>query len=155
MAIAVRNFSHLCISVSDVDRSLLFYRDALGLEVVFDKRLDGPGMEAATGESGARGRMVGLCVPGPGNITLELLGFGHRDPAAARQRAPFGVTNLSLNVDDLDAAYAQTLAVGLKPVQEPFEVGGVRMFFLTDPDGTAVELVEFPGDATTATEFNR
>ena len=63
MGLCVRSFSHVCISVSDIERSLVFYRDGLGLDVIFDHQLDGPGMEAATGEAGARGRMVGLKVP--------------------------------------------------------------------------------------------
>ncbi len=154
MSLAIRNFSHVCISVSDIERSLAFYRDGLGLDLVFDKRLEGPGMEAATGEAGARGRMVGLRVPGPGNVTIELLGFGHRTEGPKPKHGAFGYTNISLNVDDLDAAHAQLVAAGLEPLQAPFEVGGVRMFFVADPDGTSIEIIEFPGNATTPAEFN-
>ncbi len=159
MGLSVRTFSHICISVSDVERSLAFYRDGLGLDVVFDRKLSGPGMESATGEPGARGRMVGLKVPGPGGVTIELLGFAHRSAGSEGARAApgstrVGYTNASLGVDDLDAAHAELVAAGIQPLQEPFEVGGVRMFFVADPDGTAIEIVEFPGSATTAAEFN-
>jgi catechol 2,3-dioxygenase-like lactoylglutathione lyase family enzyme len=33
------------------------------------------------------------------------------------------------------------------PLQRPVGVGGVRMFFVADPDGTPIELIEFPGGA--------
>ena len=154
MSLRVRTFSHVCISVSDVERSLGFYRDGLGLEVIFDHQLDGPGMESATGEPGAQGRMVGLKVPGPGGVTIELLGFAHRGEVPKGPRPALGYTNASLAVDDLDAAHAELVAAGIQPLQEPFEVGGVRMFFVADPDGTAIELIEFPGNATTSAEFN-
>lgn len=153
-AVRVRNFSHVCISVRDIERSLAFYRDLLGLEVIFDVKLDGPGMESVTGEAGARGRMVGCKVPGSG-VTLELLCFGHRDGAEeGGRRRSTGYTNVSLAVEDLDAAYAGLVARGVKPAQAPVSVGGVRMFFVTDPDGTPIELIDFPGGATTSAEHN-
>lgn len=153
-ALRVRNFSHVCVSVSDLERSLSFYRDVLGLEPIFDVTLSGEGMASATGEHGAHGRMVGCKVPGSG-VTVELLQFGHDRPgAAAGGRSTRGYTNISLCVDDLDAAYDALAARGVTPLQRPFEVGGVRMFFVADPDGTPIELIAFPGEATTSAGHN-
>jgi glyoxylase I family protein len=150
-ALAIRGFSHVCVSVSDLERSLAFYRDGLGLRVIFDVELAGSGMESATGEAGARGRMVGCLVPG--GVTIELLWFAHR---VGRERAPrraTGFTNVALAVSDLDAAYAELEARGLRPGR-PVEVGGVRMLFVADPDGSAIELIEFPGGALSSAEHN-
>ena len=58
-------FSHICVAVSDAERSLEFYRSLLGLDVFFDVALDGDSMEAVTGESGAKGRMIGGLRPKP------------------------------------------------------------------------------------------
>ena len=44
---------------------------------------------------------------------------------------------------DLSAAWAALDARGARP-KPPVEVGGVRMFFLADPDGTPIELIDFP-----------
>jgi glyoxylase I family protein len=151
--LALRAFSHVCISVSDVERSLAFYRDVLGLEVIFDVQLAGAGMESATGEAGARGRMVGCKVPGNG-VTIELLGFAHRAEAKPARPGALGYTNVSLSVDDLDAAHATLAARGLASLQAPIDVGGVRMFFVADPDGTPIEIIEFPRGARTSAEFN-
>jgi glyoxylase I family protein len=38
--IELLGFSHICIAVSDAEVSLRFYRDLLGLEVVFDLELE-------------------------------------------------------------------------------------------------------------------
>ena len=46
--ISVRNFSHVSIYVTDLEQSLPFYRNALGLEVLFETDLDGPGLDAVT-----------------------------------------------------------------------------------------------------------
>jgi glyoxylase I family protein len=151
-ALEIRGFSHVCVSVSDLERSLAFYRDGLGLRVIFDVELAGPGMQAVTGEAGARGRMVGCLVPG--GVTLELLWFAHRAGAAPQPRPATGYTNDSLSVSDLDAAYAALEARGVRPLQRPVAVGGVRMFFVADPDGTAIEIIEFPGGARSSAEHN-
>jgi len=152
--LGLRDFSHVTVRVSDIERSLAFYRDGLGLRVLFDLALEGEGLEAVTGVKGARGRMAGLLVPGAGKASIELLWFerprSERPPAGRFT----GYGNVSLAVDDLDAAYAACAARGLRPLQAPVAVGGVRMFFVADPDGTPIEIVEFPGGRTTSAAFN-
>ena len=153
-ALAFRDFSHITVRVSDIERSLTFYRDGLGLRVIFDVALDGPGLEAVTGSKGSKGRMVGLLVPGAGRVSVELLGFEHPKSERPPPGRFTGYSNISLSVADLDAAHDACVARGLRPLQKPIEVGGVRMFFLADPDGTSIELIEFPHGATTSAAFN-
>jgi glyoxylase I family protein len=150
----LRDFSHITVRVSDMDRALAFYRDGLGLRAIFDVKLEGPGLEAVTGAKGANGRMVGLLAPGRGKVCIELLGFAQPNSERPPQGRFTGYANISLSVDDLDAAHAACVARGLRPLHAPVEVGGVRMFFLADPDGTAIELIEFPRGATTSAAFN-
>ena len=139
--IDVLGFSHICIAVSDMEASLRFYRDLLGLEVFFDLQLEGPSMEAVTGEAGAHGRMIGGML---GGTVVELLEFAHRGLEPQQQDAKLGYTNISLSVRDVDAAHAAIIAAGVQPEQQPVDIGGVRMFFVRDPDGTPVEFVSFP-----------
>lgn len=47
--ISVDNFSHVCIGVPDMDTSVSFYTDVLGMDVVFDVNLDGAGLDSVTG----------------------------------------------------------------------------------------------------------
>jgi glyoxylase I family protein len=149
-----RDFSHITVRVSDMERALAFYRDGLGLNAIFDVKLDGPGLEAVTGTKGASGRMVGLVVPGRGQVCIELLGFEQPKSEPLPRGRFTGYANISLSVDDLAAAHAACVARGLRPLQAPVEVGGVKMFFLADPDGTPIELIEFPRGATTSAAFN-
>jgi glyoxylase I family protein len=145
--IGIIGFSHVCVAVSDMQASLRFYRDLLGLDVFFDVELDGSPMEVVTGEAGARGRMVGGML---GGTVVELLEFAHRSFAQPSETM-LGYTNISLSVRDVDAALAAISAAGLQPEQQPVEIGGVRMFFVRDPDGTPIEFVSYPnGEQTSA-----
>jgi len=104
-------------------------------------------MEVVTGEAGARGRMIGGVLSG---TVVELLEFKHRS-FAQRSENTLGYTNISLSVSDIDTALAAIEAAGLQPDQEPVEIGGVRMFFIRDPDGTPIEFVSYPnGERTSA-----
>ena len=148
----ILGFSHVCVAVSDAARSLAFYRDLLGFDVFFDVALDGPSMDAVTGEPGAKGRMIGGLL---GGVVVELLEFGHRQLAPPGGPARLGYTNISLSVADLDAAYDRVERSGLAHAQRPVEIGGVRMFFVTDPDGTPIEFVEFPNGERTSEQMWR
>lgn len=147
--IGIIGFSHVCIAVSDAEASLRFYRDLLGLDVFFDVELDGPPMEVVTGEAGASGRMIGGML---GGTVVELLQFAHR-PLARRKETALGYTNISLSVSDIDATVAAFEAAGIVPEQQPVEIGGVRMFFVRDPDGTLIEFVSYPNRERTSAQM--
>lgn len=151
----IRGLSHVCIRVSDVERSLAFYRDALGLALIFDVTLEGEALAAVSGGAGARGRMVGCLVPGS-RVTIELLCFAgdESSPPVRQPRPALGYTNLALAVSDLDAAHARLAARGLRGLGPCVEVGGVRMFFVLDPDGTPLEILQFPNGALSSAEHN-
>lgn len=147
--ISVRNFSHVSVYVTDLEQSLPFYRDALGLEVLFEADLDGPGLDAVTQSTGASGRMVGLHVPG--GMSIELIQGGrHRGKVEAGRDTMI----FSLCVADLDAAHENLTRAGIEAIQPPTEIAGLRMFFVRDPDGRRIELIEFPGQATCVSEFH-
>ena len=147
----LKAFSHVCIGVSDIERSLDFYRRLLGMDVVFDVELEGPSLEAVTGSSGAKGRMIGGLI---GGTMVELLGLGE-PPRTGPPGPRIGYTNISFSVDDLDAAYARVGELGFTASGEPVDIAGVRMFFVADPDGTPIEFVEFPGGAASSVDMWR
>jgi glyoxylase I family protein len=67
--------------------------------------------------------------------------------------AKLGYTNISLSVRDVDAALAAIVAAGVQPEQQPVDIGGVRMFFVRDPDGTPIEFVSYPNGERTSAEM--
>jgi glyoxylase I family protein len=142
----VKGFSHVCIRVSTMERALDFYREMLGFDIVFDVELAGPSLEQVTGEPDAHGRMVGGLL---GGASVELLQIDSQAGPPVGNSAPaLGYTNISLSVDDLDAAHVAVAGAG--PV---VDIGGVRMFFLRDPDGTPIEIIEYPNGAMTSAQL--
>jgi catechol 2,3-dioxygenase-like lactoylglutathione lyase family enzyme len=136
-------FSHVVIAVTDMDTSVAFYRDVLGMDVVFDKTLSGQPYG---------GRAVGGLL---GGVSIELLKLAsRRGDETAGSVGTVGVQVISLSVPDLDAAY-QAVSKTVEPATKPFDVDGVRMFFVSDPDGATVEFVEFPGAARTPAQLHR
>jgi glyoxylase I family protein len=148
--VTIANFSHLCIGVSDIGRSLAFYTEVLGMDVVFDVELDGAGLDAVTGMSDGKGRMIGGLI---GGTMVELLSLG--DIPSVPEGPHLGYTNMSFRVDDLDAAHAALQRHQGVRITPPVEVAGLRMLFIYDPDATPIELIELPKGLRTTEQLWR
>lgn len=148
------SFCHLVVGVTDMDRALEFYRDVLGMEVVFETLVSGEPFDSVLhAKRRQEGRVVGGLL---GGLMIELLSLGADAPDhKPARRAITGIHNFSLSVTDLDDTHRRIVAAGYTPDQEPFEIGGVRMFFVKDPDGTAVEFIELPNGARSTYEMHR
>ena len=148
------SFCHLVVGVTEMDRALAFYRDVLGMEVVFETLISGEPFDAMLhAKRKQEGRVVGGLL---GGLMVELLSLGAK-PAAEKpaRRGITGIQNVSLSVTDLNDTHRRISEAGYPPDQEPFEIGGVRMFFVKDPDGTPVEFIELPGGVRSTYEMHR
>lgn len=138
------NFSHI---VANLDKSVEFYHDVLGLELVAPARPfdPNPTIMKLGDTPGAQSRMVQLKVPG-GAVGVEIIEYKdiQRTPAHPRFQDP-GAANLSLRVTDFDAVVARLKKSGahiLTKGGEPVTIRGGHSFFVQDPDGFVVELSE-------------
>ncbi len=148
------SFCHLVVGVTDMDRALAFYRDALGMDVVFETLISGEPFDAVLhAKHQQEGSVVGGLL---GGLMIELLSLGAK-PATDKpaRRGITGIQNVSLSVVDLDDTHRRIREAGYPPEQDPFEIGGVRMFFVKDPDGTPVEFIELPGGVRSTYEMHR
>jgi catechol 2,3-dioxygenase-like lactoylglutathione lyase family enzyme len=146
----VRALAHTGLTVSDLDRSIAFYRDALGFEVVLTQEKQGGYLGAIVGYPDAHVRMAHLELPGsPHRIEL----FEYLVPRSApRTTEPrdVGVTHVCLVVDDLAALHERLDATGLVSFfSDPVEVDtganrGGSALYLRDPDGIILELFQPP-----------
>jgi catechol 2,3-dioxygenase-like lactoylglutathione lyase family enzyme len=147
-------FCHLVVGVTDMDRALAFYRDVLGMEVIFETLISGEPFDAVLhAKRKQEGRVVGGLL---GGLMVELLSLGAK-PVADRpaRRGITGIQNVSLSVTDLNDTHRRISDAGYPPDQAPFEIGGVRMFFVKDPDGTPVEFIELPNGVRSTYEMHR
>jgi len=140
---------HTGLTVADLDRSLHFWRDAMGMEVVFQQEKAGGYLEAIVGEPGAHVRMAHLAFGGEGP-RIEL--FQYLAPSGGQHRlrpADVGFAHVCVACDDLDERLERLVAAGGTPFSEPVEVDtgvnkGGRSVYLRDPDGHVVELERLP-----------
>lgn len=155
---AVLGFHHAGVTVTDVDASLRFYRDLLGLEVVARRRISEPYVFEFTGTTAQVVDVVFLAVPGS-DAQVELLAYETSDRRAAASR-PSDPANahLCLVVDDLAEIDARLRAAGFGarsdgPVDIPVgpNAGG-RLLYAVDPDGAFVELLERPRQGAARTQ---
>lgn len=135
----ITRFDHISLHVRDMDASLRFYRDALGMDVIFEEKIAGANLDAVMKKSGTAGRMVGLRVPG-GDAMIELISGVRRvndDPGTLDSMI------FSLRVDDAEKAHAALTAAGIAPQQPVQQFGDtVKLFFVVDPDGRRIEFLE-------------
>jgi len=135
---------HTAITVADTERSLVFYRDLLGLRVSGASLNSGPTQEQLDDAPGALVRVTGLRPDenaGPGLEFLQYLTPAGGRPAPADLRpGDLAHARVVLQVDDLERI-ADQLARRLS-----FDIVGLgageRGLLVTDPDGHAVMLVE-------------
>ena len=159
--VGVGNFTHI---VQDLDRSLAFYRDALGLEVGMSQPFGAnPAIEKLGNTPGGQSRFVALKVPGTA-LGVELIEYKDIDRRAQHPRFyDPGAANMALRVRDVDALFARAMKVpgakvitaGGKPVTIETPNGTLHVVFLQDPDGFVVELAGVtapaqPGEPTGA-----
>ena len=140
---------HTSRSVGDMDRSLAFYRDLLGLDVLLDTEMSGEMLEREVALEGARLRLVEL---GTGGETmLELLQY-HAPPSRDGEElrpCDVGAHHVALAVEDIQADYERLSDAGVEFTCPPQEVdagyfAGHRTVYCYDPDHMIVELWQVP-----------
>jgi len=142
----INGFHHVGISVSDLDISIVFYKEMLGMELVGPiVHFDGPQFGLIMALENPAGRVAFMR---NGDFQLELFEFARPQPAAKDPNYPVadrGISHFCVNVTDVAATYERLLAAGVRfhcPVlQFP---DGAKATYARDPDGNVFELLEAP-----------
>ena len=137
----IGGFRHAGISVRDMDASLAFYRDILGLTVVSDRH--SPVAGDAVGMPGCGARICVLAVPAS-EVRVELLEYDGADgTTVARRPAEPGAAHASFWVTDIAELYRRLLAHGVETLSPPVvQSSGRPKLYARDPDGFWLELTE-------------
>jgi catechol 2,3-dioxygenase-like lactoylglutathione lyase family enzyme len=138
-----KKVTHIGVCVSDMERSMRFYRDVLGFQFAYELRVEGEPSDTLLRLRGVKLHAVYLERDG---FRLELLHYaspGATVPAPKHAMNDLGFTHLSIQVPDVKQAMAALDAAGAEVLPDTLiEVGGaVVAVFARDPDGLLVELV--------------
>ncbi len=141
----VREVSHLIVHVADTDATIDFWCRSLGGILESDEELSAPALDAIFGREGVRIRDTFIRVGGVRLHTIETLDVPRTRVPPTIGSIALGLGGISFRVADFDAAHARVRREGRSPT-EIYEFADltppVRMFFLVDPDGLRVEMIE-------------
>lgn len=150
MATTPAGISHIAICVRDLDRSLTFYRDLIGCEVIKDEIQDTStgGLPYVYAGQHAQRRLVYLRCGSAPNTPIVVMTAHPGDPVSGEpiMLDQIGISHFSFTVSDVKAALDRLLDHGVEtcgPV-DAFKGadGGIRTVFVRDPDGMLVQLDE-------------
>ncbi|HJS66517.1 MAG TPA: VOC family protein [Nitrospiraceae bacterium] len=124
----VKKLLHTRMRVSDLDQTIRFYTNILGLEV----------LERKTSPRGSQ--LAFLKVPNSEEL-IELTSFLPSGPVTVQE----DLVHLAFQVESLDETIASLNAKGVKVTDGPTQTSsGSRFIFIDAPDGYEVELIERP-----------
>ena len=147
----VTGILHTGLTVSDLDRSIAFYRDLLGLELIAQWDSSQPYLRTIVGYPDAELRIALLRLPGPAGALghhIELLEY--RRPRGTRGDANTynpGNGHVAFMVDDLGTTYTELQAKGVRFKSAPVDIthgrntGGRAVYFF-DPDDITLEMIQ-------------
>jgi glyoxylase I family protein len=144
----VTGVDHFGATVSDMERSLTFWKGLLGLEEVGRGVIEWEHIDRLVDLDDTKIEWVELKVPGGG--TVELMQY-HRpvgDPVPMGQENEPGRSHLSLLVDDLAATMEALRSAGVSSrTPEPVDMvvgayAGGKGAYVFDPDGVQIELIQ-------------
>jgi len=141
---------HTGITVSNLERSLTFWRDVLGFGLSHRVHQTGELAAEITGVPGAEISLAVLKAPGGHKIELlEYLAPADRKKNLDLRPCDVGSVHVALTVDDLDAVLEKIAASGWKAGRKPQTLrsgpnAGKRVIYVRDPDGTTIEFMQPP-----------
>ena len=125
-------YLHTMVRVTDIEASLRFYRDALGLEMLSRKD-----------NEGGRYTLVFLAAPGDSSAQIELTYNWHApDGTAEAYGGGRNFGHVAYAVDDIYATCQRLMDHGVTVLRPPRDG---RMAFVRSPDNISIELLQAGG----------
>ena len=142
----INTIHHTAFTVSNLERSIAFYRDLLGMKVLWDSvqagiAYKGPVCDQITGCPGTEQHLVYL---GIGEGILELVEYtpAGKPLPANHKSSDVGASHICLKTDDIQALYQKLLANHVRVHCPPQNRGELSVFYFRDPDGIILEAVQ-------------
>lgn len=143
---SVTAVGHTGITVSDMNKSVHFYRDILGFECSVPVHVGGDAVGEFTGVSGAQIDLVFVRAPGH---MIELLHYSKPEKRETSRLRPCdnGILHFCFKVLDIDAMVAAMRTAGFEIIGRIQDVtegpnAGARAVYTRDPDGVHIELIQ-------------
>ena len=144
----IMTIDHTGFTVANIERSLVFWRDALGFELSHRAHHKG---DLACEVTGVPGAEISIAVLKGYGHKIELLEY-HAPPDRKRANlrpCDVGSVHVALLVDNLDAVLSAIAGSGWKTAGKPQTLksgpnAGKRVIYVRDLDGTTIEFMQPP-----------
>jgi catechol 2,3-dioxygenase-like lactoylglutathione lyase family enzyme len=142
----VEEIVHIGISVFDLEKSVQFYRDVVGMDIEYRAYHEGEKISRVVGVEDAT---LDICVMKKGGVRLELIDYGKPEKKSIQykdQSTP-GLIHIAMKVSDVDAACRRMEEMGFDFNSRPMVTreNGPKICYFRGPDNVILELYEVRG----------
>lgn len=146
----IPSIAHIGLTISDLSRSITFYRDIMGFTYLGEMTMDGPESAALFQRLGCGARVAYLQPKDKSAPLVELIQFTDL-PSTPAEPSLFqtSISELCFLTDDIDAEYQRLQALGVEFLSQPqtfdstaYGFGKSRAVYLRDPDRNILELIQ-------------
>ena len=136
---------HASFAVSNMDKSIAFYRDLIGMKLTWDSKeagmvFEGPVSDAVTGCPGTKQRIAFLAL---GNDILELVEYTPTGkPQIDNKPSDTGSAHLCFKTGNIQEAYDKLVAANVRMHCTPQDNGKAVVIYFRDPDGCILEATQ-------------
>jgi catechol 2,3-dioxygenase-like lactoylglutathione lyase family enzyme len=141
----INGMHHTSFTVSNMERSIAFYRDILGMKVTWDSvvagvQFKGPVADNVTGCPGTEQRIVFLAT---GESRIELVEYTPTGkPLTGNKASDTGSAHACFKTDSIQELYHKLLANNVRLHCTPQNLDSARVMYFRDPDGIILEAAE-------------
>ena len=139
-------FNHFSFTISDIERSVKYYRDAIGMELISFADRPPDYVQSVTGIK----TTMRVAYLKKDNFLLELIEYSGKKRSLAESKANnIGSGHICFNVDDIDQIIDEMKEKGVEFIGLPIRIpGGANegglVVYAKDPDGIVTEFIQPP-----------
>jgi catechol 2,3-dioxygenase-like lactoylglutathione lyase family enzyme len=138
----VKSMNHVGLSVKNLEESVNFYTEVMGMEVDYRAYHEG---EAISDVVGVENATLDICVVRKGNCSIELIEYNNRVEAKGhkKQNEP-GLVHISFAVESVEEMYERIRTLGYDFYSKPMVTrpNGPKICYFKGPDSVTMELYE-------------
>lgn len=137
--------NHTGFVVKDLDKSITFYRDIMGLELTSTYEREGEPISQVVGYKSAHLKIAILSIEDGHKLELIQYVYPSGSESVELERNALGSTHLAFNVENIDETSRELVRQGAIKLNPPVAVApGKIACYMQDPDGNWIELMEYP-----------
>ncbi len=145
----VAGIHHACVVVSDMEKSLRFYRDTIGLKELMNFKIKADPVMMGLSDARAQQHLVMLSA---GNAIVELIQYLEPEGKNVQKRTcDFGTSHVCFQVSDINAVYKEMVSKGISSfhrtpdlISAPCPLKGYRYVYFKGPDNEILEFIQTP-----------